>query len=120
VLLAGGETTVALGKTSGRGGRSLELALGAAAVLAGGPEIVLLAAGSDGRDGSSGAAGAYADGSTLDRGRARGLDPEAALDRHATGGFFASLGDLFTTGPTGTNVGDWAFLLRPGRAGRRP
>jgi glycerate 2-kinase len=113
VLLAGGETTVALGKSRGRGGRCLELALGAAGVFEGEEGIVLLAAGSDGRDGSSGAAGAFADGSTLPRGRARGLDPDAVLARHATRRLFAALGDLFSTGPTGTNVGDWVFLLRP-------
>ncbi len=113
VLLAGGETTVALGKTRGRGGRCLELALGAAGVFEGEPGIVLLAAGSDGLDGSSGAAGAFADGSTLPRGRARGHDPETILARHATRRLFAALGDLFSTGPTGTNVGDWVFLLRP-------
>src|SRR5262245_23164200 len=60
VLLAGGETTVALGHSGGRGGRCLELALGAAEVLDGDGNTALLAAGSDGRDGSSGAAGAFA------------------------------------------------------------
>jgi glycerate-2-kinase len=121
VLLAGGETTVDLGTSGGRGGRCLELALGAAEILRNQRGIVVLAAGSDGTDGSSGAAGAFADGSTVERARARRLDPSRGLARHDTRPLFAALGDLLTTGPTGTNVGDWAFLLRPGEppSGRR-
>jgi glycerate 2-kinase len=111
-LLAGGETAVALGKHRGRGGRCLEFALGAARVLEGRPDIAILAAGSDGRDGSSRAAGAFADGSTLSRARKRGLDDAAALRLHDTEPLFASLGDLFVTGATGVNVADWAFACR--------
>ena len=119
VLLGGGETTVALGTRAGRGGRNLELALGAAMVLDGEAGWMLLAASSDGLDGSSGAAGAFADGFTVARARRAGLLPEAALRRHDTRPFFAAAGDLFVTGPTGGNVGDWVFLLRnPAR--RRP
>ena len=118
VALAGGETVVALGSARSRGGRSLELALSAALELDGAGDVACLAAGSDGRDGSSLGAGAFVDGTTLERARRRGLDPEAALSAHATDAFFARLGDLFVTGPTGTNVGDWVFLLR-GPARRR-
>ncbi len=115
VILAGGETTVDLSdaRPGGRGGRCLELALSAARELAGDRSARLLAAGSDGRDGSSGAAGAFADGSTLARAERRGLHPGRALSRHDTRPVFARLGDLFETGPTGTNVGDWVFLIRP-------
>ena len=111
-----------LGVGRGRGGRSLELALSAARELESDDAIALLAAGSDGLDGSSGAAGAFADGSTVFRARARsrGRDPARALAAHDTRRLFSALGDLFATGPTGTNVGDWVFLLRPGRKGRRP
>ncbi|MET0618828.1 MAG: DUF4147 domain-containing protein [Thermoanaerobaculia bacterium] len=114
VLLAGGETTVSLKNAAprGRGGRCLELALGAAQLIRHDRPISLLAAGSDGLDGNSGAAGAFADGSTVRRARARGIEPAAALVRHDTRRLFAALGDLFVTGPTGTNVGDWVFLLR--------
>jgi len=115
VLLAGGETTVSLGALRGgfgRGGRCLELALSAARPLGGDRSLALLAAGSDGLDGSSGAAGAFADGTTVERAAARGLSPERTLERHDTRRLFAALGDLFETGPTGTNVGDWVFLLR--------
>jgi glycerate 2-kinase len=112
VRLAGGETTVDLSGARGRGGRCLELALAAARQLAGDRAIRVLAAGSDGSDGSAGAAGAFADGTTLARALSHGLDPAKALARHDTRRLFATLGDLFVTGPTGTNVGDWVFLLR--------
>ncbi|MDQ2870801.1 MAG: DUF4147 domain-containing protein [Acidobacteriota bacterium] len=117
VLLAGGETTVRLaphaghGRT-GRGGRTLEIALGAAEALDGN-SAALLAAGSDGRDGSSRAAGAFADGSTLERARRRGLSAGRSLARHDTEPFFDALGDLLITGPTGTNVCDWVFAIGP-------
>lgn len=111
-LLAGGETTVQLARRHGRGGRNLEFALGAALALEGVPGITVLAAGSDGIDGSSRAAGALADGKTAARARRVGLDPLSALGRHDTEVFFERLGDLLVTGPTGTNVGDWAFAVR--------
>ncbi len=112
VLLAGGETVVTLGSARGRGGRCLEIAAGAARELAGSSEITMLAAGSDGRDGSSGAAGAFADGVTADRARREGLDLGDILDRHDTRRLFVRLGRLFVTGPTGGNVGDWVFVHR--------
>jgi glycerate 2-kinase len=119
VLMAGGETVVAFGARHGRGGRCLELALGAAPGLGG--DVVLLAAASDGLDGSSGAAGVLADGGTLERARRIGRDPAAALRQHDTGPFFAAVGGLFVTGPTGSNVGDWVFVARyGGRSRRRP
>jgi len=111
VLLAGGETTVKLAGGHGRGGRNLEFALGAALALEGETGITVLAAGSDGIDGSSMAAGALADGQTLARARRRGLDPRRALACHDTEPFFERLGDLLVTGPTGTNVSDWAIAI---------
>jgi hydroxypyruvate reductase len=116
VLMAGGETVVALGARHGNGGRCLELALGAVLGLDGG--VALLAAGSDGLDGTSGAAGARVDGRTLGRARRLGRDPETALRHHDTGAFFAAVGGLFVTGPTGGNVGDWVFAARGARARR--
>jgi hydroxypyruvate reductase len=111
VLLAGGETTVTLPPRHGRGGRSLELALAAALERKAQAGWVLLAAGSDGRDGGSRAAGAFVDGTTLERARRRGLEPERALLRHDTEPFFQGVGDLLVTGPTGTNVADWVFVV---------
>ena len=53
-----------LGPSPGVGGRCQELALAAARVLAGRAGPALLAAGTDGRDGPTDAAGAIVDGST--------------------------------------------------------
>lgn len=112
VLLAGGETVVPLDTARGRGGRCLELALAAAIELGGAPGIAMLAAGSDGKDGSSAAAGGFVDGTTLARARRRRLDPVRALRSHQTHRLLAALSLLFVTGPTGTNVGDWVFAVR--------
>jgi glycerate-2-kinase len=111
VLLAGGETTVTV-RGPGRGGRSQELALAAALALQDLPGIGLLAAGTDGSDGPTDAAGAYVDGGTVARGRALGLDPGRALLENDSYAFFAREGGTFRTGPTRTNVMDLVFLLR--------
>ena len=88
------------------------MALAAATVLDGIAGVAVLAAGSDGKDGSSRAAGALVDGGTIARACNRGLDSADALSRHDTEAFFVRVGGLFVTGPTGTNVGDWAFGVR--------
>lgn len=105
-LLAGGETTVTLGSGAGRGGRSQELALAAALELASQPHVALLAAGTDGSDGPTDAAGAFVDGGSVARGAAQGRDAHSALARHDAYGFFDAEGGLLRTGPTGTNVMD--------------
>ena len=106
------ETTVRLPPTPGRGGRCQTLALAAAMVLAGSPDVVLLAAGTDGRDGSSEDAGAVVDGGTVARGTLAGLSPEDCLDRADAGNFLEASGDLIHTGMTGTNVMDLILALR--------
>jgi hydroxypyruvate reductase len=118
---AGGETTVALGRRRGRGGRNLEAALAAALALDGLPGAAMLFAASDGKDGSSNAAGALVDGETAGRARNLGLDARRALLFHDTGRFFERAGGLVVTGPTGTNVADWAFGVRgyPAGSGER-
>jgi glycerate 2-kinase len=105
VLLAGGETTLAVAG-AGRGGRNQEFALVAALDLQGVDNVALLSAGSDGTDGPTDAAGAFIDGSTIARARALGLDPQEALRRHDSYPLLDALGDLHRTGPTGTNVMD--------------
>ncbi len=113
IVLAGGETTVTV-RGPGRGGRNQELALAAALALQDVPGIALLAAGTDGSDGPTDAAGAFADGSTVARGRALGLSAEQALLENDSYGFFAAEGGTFRTGPTRTNVMDLVFLVREG------
>jgi hydroxypyruvate reductase len=115
-LISGGELTVTVtGK--GRGGPSQEYALALAEALRGAPGIHALAADTDGIDGAGAAAGAFAAPDTLPRAAALGLDPAQALQRNDSGSFFAALGDLFVTGPTGTNVSDLRIVLTEG-AGR--
>jgi glycerate-2-kinase len=111
-LLGGGESTVTLGGTPGRGGRSQELALAAAMEIAG-TTAILLAAGTDGRDGPTDAAGAIVDGDTMERLRAASTDVAAALARHDVYPVLNRIGALFRPGPTGTNVMDVVIGLVP-------
>lgn len=113
-VLAGGETTVRV-TGQGEGGRNQEFALVVAQELHRVAGWALLSAGTDGVDGPTDAAGAFVDSRSIDRATARGLDPLAALRENDTYPFFAALGDLFTPGPTGTNVMDMkiALLLPP-------
>lgn len=111
VILSGGETTVTL-RAKGKGGRNSEFLL-AAALAAEGVPFAALAADTDGIDGSENNAGAFATGDTARRLRAMGHDPAALLSGNDAFSAFAALGDLFTPGPTGTNVNDFrAILLR--------
>jgi len=104
-VIAAGETTVTV-RGSGRGGRCQEFALALADQVAGLGRVAVLAAGTDGSDGPTDAAGAIVDGTTLDRARAAGIQPRAALAQNDSHAFFSRLGDLVTTGPTGTNLMD--------------
>jgi glycerate-2-kinase len=113
-LIWGGETTVALGGTSGArpsgGGRCQELALAAARVLheAGenGAGITLLAAGTDGRDGMTDASGAVVDGTTWQAIADAGRDPAQALAMHESNGALRVANALLPRKETGTNVND--------------
>jgi hydroxypyruvate reductase len=115
-LLAGGETTVTL-RGEGRGGRNQEMALAFLAGIGRAPadagELLLLAASTDGGDGPTDAAGAFASAGILGRARAAGLDAEAYLARNDSYAFFDALGELLRTGPTNTNVCDLQILLAP-------
>jgi glycerate 2-kinase len=104
----GGETTVTLGQgPTGLGGRSQELALAAARVLEGAPEgTALLAAGTDGRDGPTDAAGAIVDGQTWSSIVKAGRDPARDLAAHDAYRALDSVGVLLRPGLTGTNVMD--------------
>ena len=109
-VVLGGETTVTV-RGQGRGGRNLELALGAAQALAGCPRVVVFSFATDGMDGSSGAAGAIATGDTLARAAGLGLSARQALAESDTAPFFEALGDLWVTGLSGTNVNDLVVAL---------
>ncbi|MDD5306488.1 MAG: glycerate kinase [Deltaproteobacteria bacterium] len=109
VVLAG-ETTVQV-RGKGRGGRNQELALAAAVEMEGLSDAMVVALGTDGRDGPTHAAGAVATGETVVRARDAGLDPLAHLDDNDACPFFEALGDLVVTGPTLTNVGDLLLVF---------
>jgi glycerate 2-kinase len=110
-VLAAGETTVQVAG-AGKGGRNQEFALSAAPYLQEfGTPAVLASVGTDGRDGPTDAAGAIVDSTTLTRAAGAGLDASGALARNDVYPFFAALGDLILSGPTGTNVGDVQVLL---------
>jgi glycerate-2-kinase len=120
IAIWGGETTVTLRAPSTRrgatptsvppGGRCQELALAAARTLHEAGDrakgIALLAAGTDGRDGTTDAAGALVDSSTWTAIQNAGLDASTALAQHASNGVLAAINALLSPGPTGTNVMD--------------
>ncbi|MEZ4412513.1 MAG: DUF4147 domain-containing protein [Gemmatimonadales bacterium] len=109
----GGETTVTLsGTANGLGGRCQELALAAAAELEDVPGVALLAAGTDGRDGPTDAAGALVDGTTWARVTAASRDPEEDLAAHDAYHALDAAQALVRTGPTGTNVMDIVIGMR--------
>ena len=109
-LLSGGETTVTI-RGKGLGGRNQEFALAAAEQMPAEGQVVLLSAGTDGTDGPTDAAGAFADTSTRARAEGLGLDLRASLAENDSYHFFEQIGDLFKTGPTNTNVMDLRLVL---------
>jgi hydroxypyruvate reductase len=115
-LILGGETTVTLGLNPGQGGRNQELALAAALALDGLPGITIVSLATDGTDGPTDSAGGIADGATVQRGRALGLDAEDHLRRHDAYPYLLASGDLLLTGPTQTNVNDLVFVFVQPRA----
>jgi glycerate 2-kinase len=112
-LLSGGETTVTV-RGTGKGGRNQEFALAAAIAAAGLPNTVILAAGTDGTDGPTDAAGALVDGTTLDRAVAMGYSLSDSLARNDSYPILDALGELLRPGPTGTNVMDLNIMLSDG------
>lgn len=112
VHIWGGETTVQLPPSPGRGGRNQSLALAAAMMLRGHDDAWLLSAGTDGTDGPTDDAGALVDGGTVTRGESAGHNAEQALAQADAGTFLEASGDLIQTGPTGTNVMDIMLGLR--------
>ncbi len=111
VLLSGGETTVTVRGESGRGGRNGEFSLAFAKTIAGLPGIAVLAADTDGIDGTEDNAGAFADGETWSDLVALGADPSGLLATNDSWGAFDRIGSHFVTGPTGTNVNDFRAVL---------
>ncbi len=108
-LISGGEVLVTV-TGDGRGGRNQHFVLHLVERIAG-REMAVLSAGTDGVDGNSPAAGAVADGETLTRAQALGLDPDDFLHRSDSGHFFEALGDAIVIGPQQNNLRDLRLLL---------
>jgi hydroxypyruvate reductase/glycerate 2-kinase len=112
-LLSGGETTVTLGSSPGKGGRNQEFALAVMTRLWGDElaRMTILSGGTDGEDGPTDTAGAVADADTWEAARVRNLEPADFLHRHDAYTFFDQVGGLIRTGLTGTNVMDVRVIL---------
>jgi glycerate 2-kinase len=108
-LIADGEVSSPV-SGNGIGGRNSAFVLACVEKIAG-ERIAVLSTGTDGVDGNSPAAGAVADGETLSRARALGLDPGDAFRRSDAFTFFSRLEDAIVTGPTGNNLRDLRILI---------
>ncbi len=109
-FIAGGETVVKLtGK--GLGGRNQELALSAAAGIAGMENVAVFSVGSDGTDGPTDAAGGYVDGKTLSVLCENSISIDRVLAENDSYHALEKCGGLIITGNTGTNVNDLSVLL---------
>jgi hydroxypyruvate reductase len=111
-LISGGEVTVRVGEKSGTGGRNQQFALYCASRITA-EKIAVLSAGTDGIDGNSPAAGAVADGSTLERYSRAGTGHSLGEVLRAFDAYplFHLLGDAIETGATGNNLRDLRILL---------
>jgi glycerate 2-kinase len=108
-LIADGEVSSPV-TGDGIGGRNSAFVLACVEKIAG-KKIAVLSAGTDGIDGNSPAAGAVADGETLEMARALGLDPADVFRRSDAFTLFARLDEVIVTGPTGNNLRDLRILV---------
>jgi hydroxypyruvate reductase len=118
LLLSGGECTVtrnhAENGPTASGGPNAEYALAMALILQAAPNIYAIACDTDGIDGAADVAGALIEPDTLLKAKQCKIDAQAALERHDSHSFFASIDDQVITGPTLTNVNDFrAILIKP-------
>lgn len=104
----GGEPTILLPKNPGQGGRNQSLALAIAKGIRGMDNIAVIAAGTDGTDGPTDAAGGVVDGKTF----MPEAEAEKALAEANAGPFLQKQASLFKTGPTGTNTMDLVIALK--------
>jgi glycerate 2-kinase len=111
-MIADGEVSSPV-RGKGIGGRNAAFVLACVKKIAG-EKIAVLSAGTDGVDGNSPAAGAVADGETLERGQAIGLNARYMFRESDSYSYFARLGDTIVTGPTGNNLRDLRILLAEG------
>jgi len=110
MFISGGETTVNI-IGNGKGGRNQELVLSCIKNIAK-RNVVFSSFATDGIDGNSDAAGAISDGFTFEKAQYKNMNPDAFLKENNSNEFFKNLSDLFTTGPTGTNVMDIQIIVK--------
>jgi len=110
-MLSGGETTVTIKDTNGKGGRNTQFLLSLAISLDSTANVYAIACDTDGIDGSENNAGALLYPDTIDRAYKLGLNPKEYLEKNDAYTFFSKLGDLVETGPTYTNVNDFRAIL---------
>ncbi|MFW5738222.1 MAG: glycerate kinase type-2 family protein [Spirochaetota bacterium] len=113
-ILCGGETTVTI-RGAGRGGRNQELALAMVNEMGRHPDLyahtAFLSAATDGTDGPTDAAGAFASPEIARTAAEAGLDTTRFLAENDSFRFFDGVGELLRTGPTNTNVCDIQVAL---------
>ncbi|MEL7084883.1 MAG: glycerate kinase [Cyanobacteria bacterium J06597_1] len=114
VILSGGETTVTLDRSGGKGGRNSEFLLSFACHLNGLADVYAIACDTDGIDGSEDNAGAAISPESIQLARAKGLEPIEYLSNHNAYDLFAAIDALVETGPTLTNVNDFRAIAIAG------
>jgi len=112
VYIWGGEPTIMLPTSPGKGGRNQALALLLAEKISGEATIQILVAGTDGTDGPTEAAGGLIDGDTISKGSALGLDSKEHIQQANAYPYLKATGCLFLTGATGTNVMDLIIAIK--------
>jgi glycerate-2-kinase len=96
---------------NGKGGRNQEMALAAAIEMDGHDNMLFASIGTDGTDGPTDAAGAFADGSTVEMGKQNDMEAQKYLDDNNSYAYFNKVNNLIKTGPTGTNVMDIQIMI---------
>lgn len=119
IYIWGGEPTLVLPPSPGRGGRNQHLALALAEPLSTAESISALVCGTDGTDGPTADAGGLINNLTLEKARQANVDISDYLNRADAGSCLQKLDALVTTGPTGTNVMDLAIALAGGDSDKR-
>jgi glycerate 2-kinase len=109
-IVSGGEMTVSV-HGQGQGGRNTDFCLALAPLIHGIGNVVILSAGTDGIDGTTGAAGAIVDGATSSQAANKGLDIERSLGENDSYTLLKKLDRLLVTGPTETNVMDIQIVI---------
>jgi glycerate-2-kinase len=110
-LISGGETTVKIGGTPGKGGPNQELVLGFAKEIGSKEKVVCVSVDTDGTDGPTDIAGGIVDGQTLTRLKAAGIEVAEILKRHDSSSALLTIEDTIMTGHTGTNVMNLRVLV---------